>query len=286
MPADRSPDSTDTPGSPGTATPPVDLALLEAVLADTSGPAAHAAHRLADHADLVGPLVLRASALEEFRAALPDGVRDLQVHLVADASDERDGLTNLREARNGLFDEDRVEVVGVQLALPREADPAAAAAVLLDILDFSAPAWIQVPLVEGWPAALDVVAEDGTENVAVDVASPAADLAAFVRHAVDLGVAFRVTGAPGALAGSVRDPGAGHEVPGLLNLLLAVRAATDGADAGAVEALLTATGSAALAADLRTTTPAQAAAVRSALVSVDTADVGEVVLDLQALGLV
>ena len=262
------------------------LPWFEGLLADTAGPAAHEQHLLGDHADLVGPVVLRASALEAFRAELPSAAYGTRVHLVADASDERDGLTGLREARNGLFDEDRVEVVGVQLALPGEADPAFAAMTLLQILDFTAPAWLQVPLVDGWEKAFDVVAEDGTERLAVDLDAPADGLAAFLHRAAQARVAFRVTAAPGrGVTAAVRAPDPSAP-PGLLNLLAAVRAVLDGAGAAVVVALLGATDHAPLVDVVRSSSAADAVAVRSLLHGVDTADVEAVAEDLRALGLV
>ena len=258
------------------------LPWFEGLLADVGGPAGHEQLLLGDHADLVGPLVLRATALEAFREALPSGAYGTRVHLVADAADDRDGLTALREARNGLFDEDRVEVVGVQLALPADADPAFAATTLLAILDFTAPAWLQVPLVDGWEKAFDVVAEDGTERLAVSLDEPVGGLAAFLHRAAQARVAFRVTGAPG-VGGAVRTT---DGAPGVLNLLAAVRAVLDGAGAPVVEALLAATDHAPLVDVVRSSSPADAVAVRSLLRGVDTADVPAVAEDLRALGLV
>lgn len=257
------------------------LPWFEGLLADVGGPARHEQLVLGDHADLVGPLVLRASGLESFREELPPAAYGTRVHLVADATDDRDGLTALREARNGLFDEDRVEVVGVQLALPAQAEPAFAATTLLEILDFTAPAWLQVPLVDGWEKAFDVVAEDGTERLAVDLAAPAPDLAAFLHRAAQARVAYRVTGTRG-VTGAVRTA---HDAPGVLNLLAAVRAVLDGAPAAVVEALLAAADHAPLVEVVRSSSPADAVAVRSLLRGVDTADVAAVAEDLRALGL-
>ncbi|MFN0284933.1 MAG: hypothetical protein ACKVZ6_23510 [Kineosporiaceae bacterium] len=263
----------------GTAEP----ACFDQVLADTFSVRCHAGHRLEAYADLLGPLVVSASSLEDFRADLPSGTHALPVHLVADPADDRDGLTTLREARNGLFDDDRVEITGVQLALPADADPGAAAALLLQILDFSAPTWLQVPLVDGWEAALDVVAEDGTENVAVRGDAAPDLLAAFVRRAVDLDVAFRVTGDVGSVRGP--DPGTGVAGAGLLNVLCAVRAAADGAGPPDLARILAATAHAPLISAVRAMRAADAVAVRRLVTTVDTSDVGGLVQDLLAFGL-
>jgi hypothetical protein len=284
------------PGLPGAdrdpGSGPAEPACFDGVLADLAGPAGHVQHRLEAHADVVGPLVVAASRLEAFRAELPVGVHALRVLLVADAADPRDGLATVREARNGLFDDDRVEVVGIQLALPAGADPGRAAAGLLAALDFSAPAWVEVPLTAGWEHALEVLAEDGSESVAVRAAVTAAELAAFVRRAVDLDLAVRVSdGGRGGdghdVAGAVRGPhpGSGATTHGLLNLLCAVRAALNGAETAQVEAVVTCTEHPPLAAAVRRMSAADAAVSRAFLTGVDTADVAGVVQDLLALGL-
>ena len=74
--------------------------------------------------------------------------------------------------------------------------------------------------------------------------------------------------------------------PGLLNLLAAVRAVLDGAGAAVVVALLGATDHAPLVDVVRSSSAADAVAVRSLLRGVDTADVETVAEDLRALGLV
>lgn len=261
-------------------------ALLAGLLADAGGDPERHLDLLGDErGDLVGPLVVRAGALEDFRERLPQGAHALRVHLVADAADARDGLATLREARNGLFDDDRVEVVGVQLALPPGVPPAAAAHALLDALDFTAPAWLDVPLTDGWEDALEVVAQDGTEHVAVDPAADTAGLAAFVRRCADLGLAFRVGGrTPDGLACTVSggNPGDPH---GVLNLLCAVRATLAGAGPAQVAAVLRSTDTVALASALQTTGPADAAAVRALLAQVDVHDVGALRTDLWHEGL-
>lgn len=261
-------------------------ALLEGLLADAGDDPARHLELLADeHGDLLGPLVVRASALEGFRDRLPANAHALRVHLLADPDDARDGLATVREARNGLFDDDRVEVVGVQLALPPGVPPAAAAHALLDALDFTAPAWLEVPLTDGWQDALDVVAQDGTENVAVDLSADTAGLAAFVRRCADLGLAFRVGGrTPDGLASAVSgaSPGEPH---GVLNLLCAVRATLAGAGPQEVAAVLRSTDTVALASALQATGPADAVAVRALLAAVDVQDVAALRMDLWHEGL-
>lgn len=255
-----------------------DETWLDRVLADTADPGAHRQHHLGDAGPLLGPLVVPASGLERFRDALPAGSHGLEVLLVADAADDRDGLTTLREARNGLFDDDRVELVGVRLALPAASAPDRAAAQLLDALDFSVPAWVEVPPVAGWEGALEVLAEDGTENAAVRAGTDAAGLAGFLRRVVDLGLRVQVAGPVGAAATG--------DTTGLVNLLCATWATLDGAPPAHVAQVLRDAGTVALAERLRRADALDAAAVRAVLASVDCADVPGTVEDLRALGLV
>jgi hypothetical protein len=279
---------TPLPGLPGASLDPgqgaVVPALLEGMLTDGGqDPAAHRAHREAWYAELVGPLAVRADAVERLQEALDPRDHALRVLLVAapdpdHAAAEGDaGLEGLREARNRLLDDDRVELAGVQLAVPLPA-PAGTAAVtraLLAALDFSVPAWIEVPLLPGWEQALDVVVEDGAEHVAVDAGNDPGVLAAFVRRAVDLDVTFRLTGLPAA-----GGPPAG------IGVLAAVRAALNGAETPEVTRILAERRPAPLASALRRMSDADAAVARAFLAAGTVADVRGTVDELVALGLV
>ena len=260
------------PGLPGAALDPGTGAavptLFEGLLADAGPLAAHREHRAARYGDLLGPLVVPADGVEALQDELRSSDHALQVLLSARPEGADPGLEGLREARNRLLDDDRVEVVGVELPVP----PGAVAAVL-SVLDFSAPAWLELPLVAGWEEALDVVVEDGAEHVAVRADDPAA-MAAFVRRAVDRDVVFRV-------AGPAREPGA----LAWLAVLCAVRAALNGAEAAEVAAVLAERRAAPLASALRRMSEADAAVARAFLAGVTVADVRSSVEDLVALGL-
>jgi hypothetical protein len=180
-------------------------------------------------------------------------------------------------------DDDRVEVAGVELPLPRAAEPALAARAALAALNVSVPAWFVVPPEAGWLPALEVLAQDGAESVALHVPGAPADgfagAAAVLRRAVDLDVAVAVTA--GELPVVTDATGCG-----LLNLLGAVRAALNGADTHEVAAVLAATSPAPLAAAARRMSDADAAVVRAFLPTVTCPSVRSVVEDLEALGLI
>ena len=69
-------------------------------------------------------------------------------------------------------DDDRVELVGIELALPRDGDPVVFAHHVLEALAFSVPTAVEVPPVAGWQAALDVLADDGAERAKFRTGGP------------------------------------------------------------------------------------------------------------------
>ncbi len=243
--------------------------------------------------DLAGPLLVPAGSTAGVQEQLGPGDHGLRIVLVAEpAAGDPSGLLGLREARNRLLDDDRLELTAVHVPLP-----AGDAEALLAELDFTAPAWVEVPAAPGWEAALDALAADGAEHLGVRlppdavppgpaVAAPAAALApgaaavepvaALVRRAVDLDLTLRVTGAGGGAATAVQ----------LLAALCAVRAALDGAGTPEIAAVLAERRPAPLAAALRRMSDADAAVVRAFLDGVVVPDAEQVARDLAALGLV
>ena len=188
----------------------------------------HLHHRDSWYADLIGPLLLRASAVDEAidSAASQAGI---DVVLVADS-----GLIEVAQARNRLLDrEEQLRPVGIEVALPVGEDPALATKALLEQLAFSVPAAIEVPRT-GFNEALDVLAEDGAERAKYRTGgeTPAAhpnesELAAFLHAAVERRLPFKLTA---GLHNPVRvRTDAGLEQHGFLNVLAAVSAALQGA---------------------------------------------------------
>jgi len=203
--------------------PPARLTLTEAVRA-------HRVHRRAWYTDLVGPLLVRASQAADLVDVLRPG-DDLSVGLVADT-----GLVGLAEGVRALLDlEDRAHLVQVEVALPPTHDPALAARAMLDELAFSAQAYVEVPLRNGWEGALDVLAEDGAERAKLrtggtDAAAHPSDgqVAAFLRACLDRGLPVKLTA---GLHQPLRTTSAqGFEQQGFLNVLAAVATGLSGAD--------------------------------------------------------
>jgi hypothetical protein len=192
--------------------------------------AEHRRHRDSWYSDLIGPLLLRASTVEEALTA-GDAQAGLTVALVADR-----GLVELAEARNRLLDrEERLVLSGIEVALPPGEDPEQATRVLLEQLSFSVPAAIEVPRT-GFVPALDVLAEDGAERAKfrtggeTPAAHPSeAELAAFLHAAVQRRLPFKLTA---GLHHPIRiRTESGLEQHGFLNVLAAVAAALQGAGA-------------------------------------------------------
>ena len=189
-----------------------------------------------DRADLLGPLLVPASRAGELRDLLL-GSDTLAVALIAD-----DGLASLARGRDALLDDDRVALVHLEVALPPDLDPALSAEAYLDHLDFTAPAFLEVPR-RGFEAALDVIAADGAERAkyrtgGVEAAAhpSEAELAAFIVGCARRRLAFKLTAGLHHALRTTTDEG--FEQHGVLNVLAAVDAAAQGADERAVAAVL------------------------------------------------
>jgi hypothetical protein len=256
-------------------------ALLETVLlAEGTVEVARDAVR-AWFGDLVGPLLVPAGAMEGVQEQLRPGDLGLRLVLVAQPGPgDPAGLLGLRGARNRLLDDDRLELTDVHIPLPSGQLGREAVAELLAELDVTVPAWIEVTPSAGWEQALEALAADGAEHLAVRLppaaTGPVEAAAAQVRHAVDLGLSVRVTGAGSGAASTVQ----------LLAALCAVRAALNGADVPEIAAVLAEQRVAPLASALRRMSDADAAVARAFLDAVVVPDAEQAARDLAALGLV
>jgi len=254
---------------------PLVPALLEAVLLVEGTVASARDATRAWYADLVGPLLVPADATERVQEQLGPGDVGLRVVLVArPGPGDPAGLRGMREARNRLLDDDRVELTGVHIPLPAGQLPADAVADLLAELDLTVPAWVEVTPSAGWEQALETLAADGAEHLALRLGMPPA--AALLRRAVDLDLSLRVSGAGGGAASTVD----------LLAALCAVRAALNGADVPEIAAVLAERRVERLASALRRMSDADAAVVRAFLEGVVVPDAEQAARDLAALGLV
>jgi hypothetical protein len=244
---------------------------------------AHRAARRSWHADLVGPFLCPTSRVAEMIGELGRGEDPLPVVLLAD-----EGMLGVDKAHHLVMDDDRIEVVGLEVALPRDGDPQLFARHVLAALTYSVPAAIEVPVVPGWQGALDVLAEDGAERAKfragapaeADVPSPAL-LAELIVAAVQRRLPFKLTaGLHHALR--TADPVTGLTQHGFLNALAATALALNGADLPAVTAVLESTEAAHVIGQLRTCRPAE---VRRWFTSFGTCSLGEPIQDLLDLGL-
>jgi hypothetical protein len=254
---------------------PVVPPLVEGLLVAPASAERSREHRSAWYADLLGPLLVPASAAAALQDGLTSGDVGVRVVLAAESGPgDPAGLLTLREARNRLLDDDRLELTGVHVPLPR----GIAAADLLAELDFTVPAWVEVPVDggdTGWREALAELGADGAERLALRLPAEGqgtGDVAALLREAVDRDLTLRVTGGVATVAA--------------LATLCAVRAALNGAEAPEIDAILAERTVAPLAAALRRMSEADAAVARVFLDAVVVDDAAATVEDLVALGLV
>jgi hypothetical protein len=246
---------------------------------------AHRAHRRATHGVLVGPFLAPVSRMAELLDALDADVASdpLDLALVADT-----GLVEAAEARAVLLDDDRVELVGLELALPADGPLGESAAVTLDSLDFALPAAIEIPRAPGWRDALVAIAADGAERAKFRTGGATAgahpseeELAERIVAAVELGARFKLTA---GLHHPVRrtDPDTGFEEHGFLNALAATAVAIAGGDVERVAAVLAERESAPL---LEILAAADARAVRARFTSFGSCSIDEPVAALRELGM-
>ncbi|MDP3891003.1 hypothetical protein [Nocardioides sp.] len=216
--------------------PPGDAPLGEAL-------AAHAEHRRASYAALVGSFVARDTDLPQVIAA------GVPLSVIATSGAGAIARPMALCARKG------VEVAGLEIALrdlddlPGNARRVAAAvdrARLEGDLGEDVPAYVELPQAEptaGWLQAADVVADNDlrlkfrTGGVEEHLHPSSAMLASWIEAALDRETPFKCTA---GLHHAVRhrDPGTGFWQHGFLNVLLATRQSFDGEGIDAVTGTL------------------------------------------------
>lgn len=265
---------------PGNA--PVDRAVLD-----------HLSHKESWYGDIVGPFLVRASEIPV--SALQEPGADLDVAVVADAT-SGDSLGGALTGLRALRALPRFRIVALEVPLPPDAAPGAAAADLVARVGRELPrdvrCWVEVPRTPGWREAVSVVAAAG-DDVGVKVRTGGVDAAAFpsareladvVRHVVDVEATFKLTaGLHTAVRGPDAATGAVHH--GLLNIIGAVRAALNGAEADEVAVVLSETSAARLASAVRRMSEADVAVLRAFFASFGCCGVTDPVEDLVSLGL-
>ncbi|MFI6261223.1 hypothetical protein [Micromonospora sp. NPDC051006] len=222
--------------------PPGSAALPDAV-------AAHRRHRTAWYADLVGPLLVPASAVAAGElSGLVDPAEGFVVGVVGDT-----GIESLPLALSFLAP-DGVTARQVQVAVARRGeDPLPGITSLLRLLDRLAgvdAVYAEVPLAFGLMGALDALAAaraDGlpvaakfrTGGLAAELFPTPNELAAVICACRDRDLPFKLTA---GLHHAVRhlDPETGFTHHGFANVLAATLAAAEGAGVPAVAELLTA----------------------------------------------
>ncbi|XRQ11046.1 hypothetical protein ACN3XK_09180 [Actinomadura welshii] len=232
---------------------------------------------------LVGRFLCPASRFTELRTHLvPEDFLDLGV--IADT-----GIEELPKAMDAVHAEPRVRPSSVEIALPRDADQARAAAVTIARLPSDVPARIEVRHAAGWLHALDRIA-------------------AARGGGAGLGAKFRVGGAPGGDAPTGMNAAAGpaafisacaaRELPftcagrpgasphGPMNVLLATAHAAAGGSERDVRDTLGRTDAEGLARELLALPEDGARAARRLLAGFGVPDVRRCRLDLAAAGLI
>jgi hypothetical protein len=202
--------------------PPGDMPLGEAV-------AAHRAHRRAWYADLVGPLLLPASRLDDVAPA--DG--PLRVGVIVDIA--------LRGVAAAIADAGaHVDAVHCEARTP---DGAAVAALARAAADWGLPAYAELPLGDALEPLLDRAAAAGltpkfrTGGLTAALFPEPDVLAAAIAACAERGLSFKLTA---GLHRAIRhvDPETGIVHHGFLNVLAAALAADAGADADALAEIL------------------------------------------------
>ncbi|WP_200210273.1 hypothetical protein [Micromonospora coerulea] len=222
--------------------PPGSAPLPDAVVA-------HRRHRSAWYADLVGPLLLPASAVTAGELSLVDPAEGYVIGLIGDT-----GIDGLPVALSFLAPDG---VTVRQLEVPvakRGEDPSPGVAALLQLIDKTRAVescYAEVPLTFGLMSALDALAEARaagapvaakfrTGGLAAELFPTPIELAAVICACRDRELPFKLTA---GLHHAVRhrDPETGFTHHGFVNVLAAALAAAGGAEVDAVAGLLAAT---------------------------------------------
>lgn len=246
---------------------------------------AHREHARAWYGDLIGPLGVPAAAAAQLTDALRSSDHGMPVVLIGPGPDVPDEL--MRAARAQLLDDDRVELAGVEQAMVAGPAPRAAAERTLAALDVSGTAWLRVPADPDWIEALDVVADDGAERIALVLPATLGTsahnrVAAMIQSLVSRNLPFCLVPEPGA---APVDLVTGDAAYGLLNLLCATGTAIEGHQ-GRLAEQLGQTDSAIIIEDARRITPQSAAAIRSLVDRVSCGSVRALIGDLETAGLI
>ena len=257
---------------------------------------AHRNHQDSWYGTLVGPFLCADRWLAQLQAELTDDTDPLAFAVIVTG-----GAGAVEPAVSRADRDPRLQLAGVEVAL-RSADDLAAnarrvATVFASTLPDGVVGSVEVPRLEapttpsrGWLAALDVVAEAGhrlkyrTGGLEPTAFPSELELATVLNAALDRELPVKCTaGLHDAVRHTATDTG--FEQHGFLNVLLAVRAALDGADVGDLAAVLADRDRDAVSGRVRDLDAGQAASVRRWFTSFGSCSVLEPVDNLVELGL-
>jgi hypothetical protein len=249
--------------------------------------ARHRADTAAAHPVLTQRFLFPASVLDELRGHLAPDDR-WRIGLIVDVP-----LEQLGDVATTVRRDPRLRLETVELRLP-DGEPAASverALAAINPQDGEATCIELSPAAPGWETALAAIAARGAwakvrcGGLEAAAFPTAAQLAAFLIGAADLGVPFKAT-AGLHHAVRYRDPATGFDHHGFLNLLLATARAGEGADAADVETALLIGDAHDLADSVRAVSSASADLARARFRAYGSCSTSEPVEDLTQLGLI
>jgi hypothetical protein len=260
---------------PGNA--PLDRALQE-----------HLAHRMASYAGVVGPLLVPAAALTELAelVAAQALAAPLRIGVIAAGGPDEAG-----EAVSAAAAGPSLDVVAVELPLATSGD---LAATWRSLGSGGRSVWFELDRTDSGRNQLDRLAAAGTGGpggaklrtggITAPGFAPETELAAFLRHAIDRDLTFKLTA---GLHHAIRctDPTTGFEQHGVLNVLCAIKAALNGAEEDELETVLAERDPAPLVTQGNGMSEADASVIRAFWSSFGCCGVTEPIDELAALGL-
>ncbi|MEV6908546.1 hypothetical protein [Amycolatopsis sp. NPDC051071] len=240
---------------------------------------AHDEYVSAWYANLVGPLVVAATALDDLAEVLAG--REVPLRIAVTLPGGPAQLDGVIEAVAAL----PVELDALEIAVPDGMGPDE---VLAALSGATAPVFVEIPRDDRRVPLLNALAGTGhrakfrTGGVRADLYPDEAELAAAVRAAAGAGVPFKATaGLHHALRNT--DPATGFEQHGFLNLLLATDAVLQ--SDGDPETFLAERDGAVVAGRLRALDADRVAAARAAFTSFGTCSITDPLTELAGLGL-
>ena len=259
--------------------PPASLTMVDAV-------AGHLRHQTAWYGETSGPFVCADTRLGQLSTVLTAaGVAELDLALVLPS-----GAGGLTAAADAVFADPRLRLRAVEL--PDGADSAADVVAALDATPLQgASSFLEIPVAQVDARVIQVVADHRhlvklrTGGDDADAFPDEATLARCLTVLADARQPFKCTA---GLHHAIRHrtPDTGFEQHGFLNVLLAVRAALDGASETQVAAALADQDADRVTRAIAGMDDDQAAEVRSLFTSFGTCSTDEPVADLVTLGLV